>query len=201
MEYFDILNPDGSRTGRKKERSLVHRDGDYHGTIHIWLFRRGPEGKTEVLLQKRSQNKDAFPGCYDISCAGHILAGEEPEPSALRELEEELGIKAEPEELIFLFLHESSCDTEFYGRRFCNHELAWAWALPWDGRTEELQLQKEEVESVMWITLERLGEALREEDPLYCIFDTEYAMLCQAELNRLCEAEAAGEQEHHIKKY
>ena len=53
----------------------------------------------DLLLQKRSKEKDSFPGCYDISSAGHISAGDEPLETALRELEEELGIKAEPEQL------------------------------------------------------------------------------------------------------
>lgn len=40
MEYFDIRTPDGKVTGKIKERSLVHRDGDLHGTSHIWLVRK-----------------------------------------------------------------------------------------------------------------------------------------------------------------
>ena len=46
----------------------------------------------DVLLQKRSENKDSFPGSYDISSAGHIPSGVDFLESALRELEEELGI-------------------------------------------------------------------------------------------------------------
>ena len=38
--------------------------------------------------------KESFPGMYDTSSAGHIPAGEEPLPSALRELSEELGMKS-----------------------------------------------------------------------------------------------------------
>ena len=60
-----------------------------------------------MLLQKRSREKDAFPGCYDISSAGHIPAGDGFVESALRELEEELGIRAEPSELVRIGL----CDT------------------------------------------------------------------------------------------
>ena len=43
MEYFDIRTPDGKVTGKIKERSLVHRDGDLHGTSHIWLVRKNTE--------------------------------------------------------------------------------------------------------------------------------------------------------------
>lgn len=50
MEMFDIRTPEGEPTGEVKERSAVHRDGDWHGTAHIWLVRR-KNGKIEVLLQ------------------------------------------------------------------------------------------------------------------------------------------------------
>ena len=47
----------------------------------------------ELLLQKRSHDKDSFPDCYDISSAGHVPAGSSVLDSAIRELSEELGIK------------------------------------------------------------------------------------------------------------
>lgn len=71
---------------------MVHEDGDIHGTVHIWIRRKTEKGY-DLLLQKRSKEKDSFPGCYDISSAGHISAGDEPLETALRELEEELGSK------------------------------------------------------------------------------------------------------------
>ena len=40
MEMFDVRTPQGDPTGEVKERSAVHRDGDWHGTAHIWLVRR-----------------------------------------------------------------------------------------------------------------------------------------------------------------
>ena len=50
MEFFDIRNPDGSLTGRVKERNLVHRDGDLHGTVHIFIVRKGTE-EPEILYR------------------------------------------------------------------------------------------------------------------------------------------------------
>ena len=107
LEFFDILDENGNKTGKIKERSLVHEDGDIHGTVHIWIRRKTEKGY-DLLLQKRSKEKDSFPGCYDISSAGHISAGDEPLETALRELEEELGIKAEPEQLKKVCMHEGS---------------------------------------------------------------------------------------------
>ena len=86
-EYFDLRREDGSKTGVVKERALVHRDGDLHGTAHVWILRPSGSG-FDVLLQKRSMEKDAYPGCWDISSAGHLPAGSDFRESALRELGE-----------------------------------------------------------------------------------------------------------------
>ena len=48
--------------------------------------------KGELLLQKRAANKKQNPNKWGV-CAGHIDAGETVEVSAIRELEEELGLK------------------------------------------------------------------------------------------------------------
>ena len=73
----------------------------FHTGRHIYGSYGEKYGRTEVLLQKRSMNKDSFPGKFDTSSAGHIQAGDEPLESALRELGEELGIQATPEQLVF----------------------------------------------------------------------------------------------------
>ena len=74
LELLDLVDENGVPTGEVKERELVHRDGDRHRTSHVWLFRQR-NGRWQVLLQKRSEQKDSHPGCYDISSAGHIPAG------------------------------------------------------------------------------------------------------------------------------
>ena len=98
MEIFDIVDAQGNPTGERVERNRAHTEGIRHRTAHIWVLRER-EGRYQVLLQKRSQNKDSFPGRYDTSSAGHIQAGDGVLESAVRELGEELGIHAQPEEL------------------------------------------------------------------------------------------------------
>ena len=90
-EMLDLVNEQGDPIGRAVPRSEAHRLGLRHRTSHVWLVRR-KNGVLEVLLQKRSDEKDSFPGCYDISSAGHIPAGQGFVDSALRELKEELGV-------------------------------------------------------------------------------------------------------------
>lgn len=54
-------------------RSAVHRDGDYHRAVHVWIF---AENTQQLLLQKRTDFKDSWPGLWDISSAGHVSAGD-----------------------------------------------------------------------------------------------------------------------------
>ncbi|XP_052478130.1 nudix hydrolase 3 isoform X6 [Gossypium raimondii] len=73
VEYLDVLTKTGKKTGVSKPRGDVHRDGDYHKAVHVWIF---AESTQELLLQKRADCKDSWPGLWDISSAGHISAGD-----------------------------------------------------------------------------------------------------------------------------
>jgi isopentenyldiphosphate isomerase len=46
----------------------------------------------KVLLQRRSQHKDLFPGYWCASASGHVGQGETYDVTAVREVLEELGI-------------------------------------------------------------------------------------------------------------
>ena len=58
---LDVVDENGMPTGETVERSAAHANGIRHRTSHVWLLRRRSEG-VEVLLQKRSDNKDSFRG-------------------------------------------------------------------------------------------------------------------------------------------
>jgi len=169
MEYLDIRDPDGRVTGEVKERELVHRDGDLHGTVHIFVLRER-DGITEVLLQKRSMNKDSFPGRYDISAAGHLSTGQDFGEAALRELEEEIGIRAQEEDLHFIDFLELYDEEFFHGKPFRNHELLAIYLYRKEVRIEDLTLQPEEVDSVRWMPFSVCREMAARKDPGYCLF-------------------------------
>ncbi|KAB2061785.1 hypothetical protein ES319_A10G109300v1 [Gossypium barbadense] len=77
VEYLDVLTKIGKKISKKiggsKPRGDVHRDGDYHKAVHVWIF---TESTQELLLQKRADCKDSWPGLWDISSAGHISTGD-----------------------------------------------------------------------------------------------------------------------------
>lgn len=189
LELFDILEPDGTPTGRIRERTAVHRDGDLHGTSHVWVIRQksGPSPDSgdyldsqkgwEVLLQKRARGKDAFPGCWDISAAGHMPAGSTFIETACRELEEELGITASEHELELIGMHDGAIDTQFYGRPFRNHELSAVYVYSCPARVLDFTLQKEEVEAVRWVDMDECLQMVEKDLSPHCIFRDEMKML------------------------
>ena len=135
-ELLDVVDERGEPTGTTIPRPLAHRMGVRHRTAHVWLLRRRA-GRVEILLQRRSDIKDSYPGCYDISSAGHIPAGVEYIPSALRELEEELGCHAKPEELIFCGQRAFEFQAEFHGQPFHDRQISNVYALWRDVEPEE----------------------------------------------------------------
>lgn len=87
-ELIDILDSDGNFTSKTAMKSEAHRHGWFHPTVHIWFYTS--DGR--VLLQQRGKDKDTHPRLWDVSVAGHVAAGEAIELSALREVEEEIGL-------------------------------------------------------------------------------------------------------------
>ena len=110
---------------RMRSENLPHR------ATYIFVFdRRG-----RVLVQRRTAIKDMYPGCYDLAAGGVVAAGESYEENAVREAEEELGIRDTTlvEKLDFYYEDERN---RCFGRVFtCVHEGPFT-------------LQAEEVESV-----------------------------------------------------
>lgn len=94
-ELFDVVRPDGAATGRTKERARVHRDGDWHRAVHVWIAGLGEDGEAFLLFQRRSAGKDTWPGRLDATVGGHYRAGEGL-AEALREVEEEVGVAVAP---------------------------------------------------------------------------------------------------------
>ncbi|MGN1027833.1 MAG: NUDIX domain-containing protein [Faecousia sp.] len=176
MELLDVVDENGIPTGEVVPRERAHGSGIRHRTAHVWLVRsRG--GKIQILLQKRCESKDSWPGCYDISSAGHIPAGVDFIPSALRELREELGVDAAPEELILCGNRRAQADGVFHGHPFHDREYARVFALWRDQDEGDFMLQKEEIDSVRWMELEPCMEAVKTGTIPNCIYPEELEMV------------------------
>lgn len=176
MEYFDIVDEKGQPTGEIVERGKAHAEGIMHRTSHVWLVRE-KNGTIEILVQKRCDTKDSFPGQYDISSAGHIPEGIDFVQSAIRELKEELGVDVAEDDLIFCGDRIVTWDEEFYGEPFHDRQYSRVFALWCELDEEQFVLQEEEVSAVLWMDMDKLIEAVNENSIPHCIFPEELIMV------------------------
>lgn len=154
-EYIDIVTSDGKATGEKVLKSVAHKKGLYHNTIHLWLYTKN----REILLQQRSHKKKIHPLLWDVSVAGHIDAGETFLEAAIRETAEEIGLNLQPNTLhkIGVQLHESSYDNG----KVLDNEFHQVYIAELNARLEDLTPQPEEVEALKFVTFEEFTELLK----------------------------------------
>ncbi len=168
MEYLDVVDETGMPTGKVISREEAHREGILHRTAHVWVIRQTNRG-CDILLQKRSMNKDSHPGMYDTSSAGHIPAGNEPLDSALREMYEELGISAGAEELKYAGTFHIRFEKEFHGRIFRDNEITKVYVYDRPIDIENLTLQASEVDEVRWFDAEEVWEEIHRTRERFCV--------------------------------
>jgi isopentenyldiphosphate isomerase len=95
QEYMDIVNEADEVVGRDT-RANVHARHEIHRGVHVFVINvRG-----ELLLQLRSATNATYPGHWDASVGGQVVAGETYLAAARRELTEELGCRADTLDLV-----------------------------------------------------------------------------------------------------
>lgn len=152
MEILDIVDINGNPTGQTVTREKAHLEGIRHRTSHVWILRS--RDRLQVLLQKRSPDKESFPDMWDISSAGHIPSGFSWEESAVRELSEELGTVVSASELKEAGLLRIKADTEFFCRPFKDDQVSKVFVLFLDRDESCFTVQKEELSEVRWFYME-----------------------------------------------
>lgn len=123
---------------KEDSRDEVHRQGLWHETFHCWLV-----DDEFVYIQKRSAVKKDFPGLFDITAAGHILATETV-MEGIREVEEELGLVIDLEKMYAKGVVRDVIELP----GFIDREFANVFVYQSTFRPSEFLLQQEEVASV-----------------------------------------------------
>ena len=176
MEYVDILVKEGPLTGEKKVKSEVHRDGDWHRTVHLWII----NSKGELLIQKRAVAKESYPNMWDIPSAGHIAAGEDSITSAIRETKEELGLKLDSSEIEYLFTIASK---KINNGTFIDNEFSDVYLVRKEINISDIKVQREEVTEVNFVPFIELEKIITQGKKDYVPHPQEYEKLF-SELHR-----------------
>ncbi|MGO4742776.1 NUDIX hydrolase YfcD [Serratia quinivorans] len=137
-EWVDIVNEQNeviAQSSRQQMRAQRLRHRATYIVVH--------DGMGKILVQRRTDIKDFYPGWLDATAGGVVQSGENVLESARREAEEELGIAGVPfaEHGLFYF-EEDQC--RVWGALFsCVSHGPFA-------------LQEEEVVEVSWLTPEEI---------------------------------------------
>ena len=92
MEFNDVYDKYRNRTGKQHRRGTRWRFGEYGLVVCVWVY----DGMGNLLLTRRAPGK-SFAGTWENS-GGAVKAGENSRNAIVRELLEETGIRAKPEE-------------------------------------------------------------------------------------------------------
>lgn len=141
MELWDIYTKDREKTGKAIVRGNPLGEGEYHLVVHMWIM----NSKGQFLIQKRAIGVKSSPNMWAIT-GGAAIAGDDSYSACIREVKEEIGIRADMEqaEVAFTYIRQVSiCDV---------------WLIRQDFSIEECTLQKEEVSEVKWATSQEIIE-------------------------------------------
>ena len=145
MELLDIYDDDGNVTGK-----IIERGSDYSKlkkNEHIALTVIFIENdKHEFLIQKASKEK----GGLFASTGGHVTSGELPMDTIKREVLEELGINIYGDWIAQL--------------GYLNYDmpLRYMYYLRKNVDLKDVKLQKEEVESVKWMSEDEINKLIED---------------------------------------
>ena len=159
MELVDIYNDKHEKLNYKKERKKLV-DGEFRLSCFVWII----NDNDELLIQQRLATAKKCPNMWETASGGAV-AGDDAVTGALRELEEELGIKANRDAL------------KFIGSYARINDYVEVFLLKLNIDISELKLQEDEVQSAKWVpiaTFETIIENGEASDTGYLIFKEYY---------------------------
>lgn len=149
MELLDIVDEDNNLTGEALSRKKIHEYGFWHRHVSSWIMNK--DGK--ILLQKRAACKKRNPNRW-AKTGGHVDSGETVEEAIIREIKEEIGIDIPKEEVKVLDVMRSPEPNNRY--------FVYNFIFLVDHKIEDYTLQKGEVSSVKYFTIEEIENAKKE---------------------------------------
>ncbi len=175
MEFFDVVDEKGNKTGEVVEREVAHKQGICHRVVQVWLV----NSQKQVLIQKRSATKDSYPNKWYVSLGGHIESGEDNISAIIREFLEELGLDVSNhlDKLDYLFTFK---EIEYLNDgEFIDNEFYDVYVLNLDIEVENLKLQEEEVSEVKFIDYEDFKEAIIQKNEEFWIHEEGFYRLLE----------------------
>ncbi len=144
-EIVTLVDENDNPVGTK-DRALLGED-DRWRIVTVWVL----NSNNELLIAKRSMNKKTNPGKWGPSVAGTVEDGDSYRETALREVQEEIGVTLS---LIdgALIMHDEDLGSRANKNFIAHTELP----------IEAFTIQAEEVDAIAWISIPELLREIKE---------------------------------------
>lgn len=136
------------------EKIAAHEQALLHRAFSVFIF----NDNNELMLQQRAASKYHSPLLWTNTCCSHQRPGETNVQAGKRRLQEEMGFEVELTEL-FHFIYKAPFDNGL-----TEHELDHVMIGKYNGVPD---VNREEVESWKWITLEELKQDMSQHPENY----------------------------------
>ena len=143
MELWDLFDRDRRLTGETHRRGDVIPQGRYHLVVHVWIT----NSQGEWLISQRAANRPTFPLKWEC-VGGSVTAGEDSLTGAIREAEEEVGVKLDPAQGMLV----SSTVREHF------QDIKDDWVFVYDGEIDLRKATTDEVADMHWMTVEEIRQ-------------------------------------------
>ena len=143
MEWNDIYDENRNLTGRVHRRGNQWKPGEYGVVVCVWVY----DGAGHLLLTRRAKGK-SFAGTWENS-GGAVKAGETSRQAVARELFEETGIRADPEEFEYL---DTDSDRNMFYDHYCLRRRV---------SLKNIVLLPGETDDVMWASFGKVNWMIR----------------------------------------
>ena len=136
------------------EKIEAHEKALLHRAFSVFVF----NDKKELMLQQRAAEKYHSPLLWTNTCCSHQREGETNLVAGKRRLQEEMGFVCELKE-VFSFIYKAPFDNGL-----TEHELDHVMVGDFN---EQPNINKEEVESYKWMTLEAVKKDIESKPEIY----------------------------------
>ncbi|MFZ2681936.1 MAG: NUDIX domain-containing protein [Patescibacteria group bacterium] len=154
MEALAIVHPVTNMPLGILPRAQALKEGAWCRSTNIFVM----NSQGQILCHQRSMQKERMPGVWSTHLGGHVAVGESYETNALKELEEESGIRVAAEQLI--------------AWRTTRLDQARLWVREYvvliDETVHELIPQPGEVDRFRWLSAEEIIQVAKDEAAKWC---------------------------------
>jgi isopentenyl-diphosphate Delta-isomerase len=150
-----LVDPNDVVIGEIDKKKAHKGSGMLHRAISVLVVRKA-NGEWETMMQKRSSNKELWPGFWTNTICTHPFIHESYVQSAIRRLKEEMGISAEEKMFHTAFRFEYHAS---YNDLVAEHELDTVLFCVF---SKNPILNQNEAEDYQWISLKILQNKMKE---------------------------------------